>query len=300
LSLPSTQILLSAYNGAPFLEPLLESLLGQHHPPASILVRDDGSTDSTVSILERYGHRAPLVHYRGPHVGAAASFLDLLERADPAYDSFAFCDQDDVWLPGKLSRAVDRLGAQPVGAPALYCGRRIVVDAALAPLTLTPLLRRRPSFENALVENIAAGCTVVLNRAGRRVLTEAVPNQLVAHDWWAYLVVSAFGTVLYDEEPQVLYRQHRANVVGADHDLSVARRLRRFQQNRGRILNQALEFHRLFGARLDACRAHVLERFLERRRSLGAALAYALRPDVFRQAPLDHWVMRALFALRLV
>lgn len=302
--LSPTQILLSTYNGASFLEPLLESLLGQHHAPSSILVRDDGSTDSTVSMLERYGHAAPLRYYRGPHLGAAASFLNLLERADPAFDSFAFCDQDDVWLPDKLSRAIDRLAGQPAGSALLYCGRLTLVDAVLVPVAQTPIPRRAPSFENALVENIAAGCTVVLNRAGRELLTQKTPDWLVAHDWWAYLVVSAFGAVLYDDEPTILYRQHRANAVGAGQGIigDWVRRLRKFRHNRAQmaVLNQALEFRRLFGAGLDRRRALVLERFLGRRRSLGASVAYAMRPDVFRQAVVDDWIMRALIALRLM
>jgi glycosyltransferase involved in cell wall biosynthesis len=300
----STQVLLSTYNGAAFLQPLLDSVLGQDRVRLSILVRDDGSTDATLSMLERHARAGRLVYYRGPRLGPAASFLDLLGRADPAFDTFAFCDQDDVWLPDKLSRATDHLGQQTAGAPALYCGRLMLVDEALTPLTLTPMPRRGASFENALVENIAAGCTVVLNPAARDLLTRKAPDWLVAHDWWAYLVVSAFGAVHYDAEPKLLYRQHRANAVGASRSVAgnLARRLRKFRRNQAEmaVLNQAREFRRLFAAQLDSRHALVLERFLERRRSLGASIAYAVRPDVFRQAAVDDWIMRILIGLRLM
>ena len=304
MSPPSTQILLSTYNGDSFLEPLLQSLRGQDHAPSAILARDDGSTDGTLSILERHKRTGPLAYYQGPHLGAAGSFLDLLDNADPAFDFFAFCDQDDVWLPDKLSRAVGRLARHPASTALLYCGRLMLVDRALGPLTRTAIPRRGPSFENALVENIAAGCTVVLNRAGRELLTGRPPECPVAHDWWAYLVVSAFGVVHYDEEPKVLYRQHRANAIGAGRGFAGdwIRRLRKFRRHRAQmaILSQALEFRRLFGARLDRRRALVLDRFLERRRSLGAAVGYAMRPNVFRQAVVDDWIMRAFIALRLI
>ena len=244
------------------------------------------------------------MYYRGPHLGPAASFLDLLGRADPAFDTFAFCDQDDVWLPDKLSRAVECLTAQAPGSPALYCGRLMLVDESLTPLALTPMPRRGPSFENALVENIAAGCTIALNAPARELLTRKAPDWLTAHDWWAYLVVSAFGAVHYDDEPKVLYRQHRANAVGASGSVAgdLARRLRKFRRNRAEmaVLNQAREFQRIFATQLDSRRALVLERFLGRRRSLGASIAYAVRPDVSRQASLDDWMMRILIGLRLM
>ena len=225
------------------MKPLLESVLGQQRVRWSILARDDGSRDATVSILDRHAQAGRLVYYRGAHLRPAASFLDLLDNADPACDAFAFCDQDDVWLPDKLSRAVEHLSRQAASEPALYCGRLMLVDEALTPLTLTPVPRRGPSFENALVENIAAGCTIVLNGAARNLLIRKMPDWLVAHDWWAYLVVSAFGTVVYDPQPTVLYRQHRANAVGASRSRagSLARRLRKFRHNRAEmaVFNQA-------------------------------------------------------------
>ena len=304
MSLPSTQVLLSTYNGAAFLEPLLESVFGQRGVRASILARDDGSSDATGSILQRHARSGPLVYYQGAHLRAAASFLDLLGRADPTFDTFAFCDQDDVWLPEKLGRAVERLATVAAGTPALYCGRLMLVDEALAPLTLTPLPRRGPSFENALVENIAAGCTIVLNGLARELLTRKLPDWLVAHDWWAYLVVSAFGAVLYDEQPTVLYRQHRANAVGASPSLAgnLARRLRKFRRNRAEmaVFRQARSFHRLFASQLDPRRALLLERFLKRHESRRASVGYAVRPDVFRQTVVDDAIMRTLIALRLM
>jgi glycosyltransferase involved in cell wall biosynthesis len=296
-------VLLSTYNGAAFLDRLLESVLGQDRAHVSVLVRDDGSTDATLSILERHARAGQLAYYRGPHIGPAASFFELLGRADPASEIFAFCDQDDVWLPDKLSRAAECLTGQAPG-PALYCGRLMLVDEALTRLALTPMPRRGPSFENALVENIAAGCTIALNASARGLLTRKAPDWLIAHDWWAYLVISAFGTVHYDEQPKVLYRQHRANAVGASRSVvgDLARRLRKFRRNRAEMaaLNQAREFRRLFATQLDSRRAFVLERFLNRRRSVGESIAYATRPDVFRQATVDDWIMRILIGLRLM
>ncbi len=297
------QILLSTYDGERYLEPLLASVLGQDHPCFSILTRDDGSSDATAAILRRHAGAGKLRVLEGDHVGTTASFIELLRTVDADAEHFAFCDQDDIWLPDKLRRATRWLADERSDTPALYCGRTRIVDAQLRPLGLSPLPRHGPCFENALVENIATGCTVVLNRAARALLISTVPRVAVAHDWWAYLVVAAFGRVLYDSDPKVLYRQHAANAVGAATSQSSrwARRIRPFLRNRRQqpMLRQALELRDLFGHRLDATRARRLARFIDRRRSAVASAAYALRPDVFRQGQLDNFILRALLGLRL-
>ena len=129
-------------------------------------------------------------------------------------DLVAFCDQDDLWLPEKLARGVAALRGRD--RPALYCARQMLTDARLRTLGPSPGLRRPPSLEAALAQNIATGCTVMLNRAAARLIASIEAPEGTLHDWWAYLVVSAAGgEILVDSVPVVLYRQHGANAVGA-------------------------------------------------------------------------------------
>jgi hypothetical protein len=153
----------------------------------------------------------------GRRLGAAKSFLHLLSQcrsADAAL--FAFADQDDVWLPEKLARGVAALAQVPEGVPALYCARQWLVDARLERPRLSAPVRRTPGFLPALTQNIATGCTVILNRAAAdRVLASQPPDE-AWHDWWCYLVVAGCGgLVLADPAPVILYRQHGGNVIGA-------------------------------------------------------------------------------------
>jgi len=155
----------------------------------------------------------------GPREGFARNFLYLLRAAGPESRFAALSDQDDVWLPGKLTRGIAALSNMPTDEPALYCGRTLVCDAALTPLGLSPHFTRPPDFRNALVQSIAGGNTMVLNRAALRLAQEASveANEIVSHDWWLYQIVTgAGGRVIYDPVPQVLYRQHGANLVGAN------------------------------------------------------------------------------------
>jgi hypothetical protein len=127
----------------------------------------------------------------------------------------AFADQDDVWLPQKLRRGLNALAAVPQGVPALYCARQILVNEALRPWRESAAIARAPGFPQALTQNIATGCTVMLNPAAASLIGSSHAPPETLHDWWSYLVVTAAGgRVLIDDEATVLYRQHAGNAVG--------------------------------------------------------------------------------------
>jgi hypothetical protein len=144
------------------------------------------------------------------------SFLTLLREArKDAAAFFAFSDQDDVWLPEKLERGIAGLEAVPPGQPALYCAQRIIVDSALMRTGEPGPLRRKPGFPAALTQNIAPGCTMMLNRAAADLILASDPPDTLWHDWWCYVIVAAAGgRVLADSDATVLYRQHGNNRVG--------------------------------------------------------------------------------------
>ena len=217
-------ILLSTWNGARHLADQLRSYDAQTHPDWDLRWRDDGSRDRTRDILAAFGRGGPLAD-DGRALGVAGSFTSLL-RAHLAEDLdaiVAFSDQDDVWLPEKLARGVAALARIPADVPALYCARQHLVDDALDPIGLSPAVRHPPAFPNSLTENIATGCTVMLNPAAQRLAARDDPPDGTLHDWWACLLVTAAGgLVICDPEPTILYRQHGGNAVGAPR--SAARR----------------------------------------------------------------------------
>ncbi|HUA78466.1 MAG TPA: glycosyltransferase family 2 protein, partial [Acetobacteraceae bacterium] len=216
----SVAILLSAYNGAPFLPAQLESLLAQTHRSWRLYWRDDGSTDATRALLRDFAAgpaAGRVVELPSPagRLGATRSFLELLALAPPA-DAIAFADQDDVWLPDKLARGLAALAHAPAETPTLYCARQTLVGPTLARIGLSFPIRRPPGFPAALTQNIATGCTAMLNPAAVRLIAASRPPPITLHDWWSYLVVAAAGgRILADPEPAVLYRQHAGNLVGA-------------------------------------------------------------------------------------
>jgi len=217
-------VVLSTYNGERFLPEQLESLLVQTHRNWRLYWRDDGSSDGTVGLMERFTARAGehrcirLVAPAG-RLGPTGSYLALLRAAQAALrpgDALAFADQDDVWLPEKLERGAKALGTLPDAVPGLYCARQILVDAELHRIGTSGPVGTPCAFPAALTQNVATGCTVMLNRAASRLVAASRPATATLHDWWCYLLVSAAGgQMVQDSEPVVLYRQHRRNVVGA-------------------------------------------------------------------------------------
>jgi glycosyltransferase involved in cell wall biosynthesis len=212
-------ILLSIYNGEKYLRAQLESLGAQTHRDWILLWRDDGSTDGSREIMQGFadmiGHwRCREIPDTRRHVGAARSYMALL-RAAEGYPLVALTDQDDVWLEHKLARAVTGIGTLTERDPALYCARQIVVDEDLCGLGESMRLRHQPGFPDALVQNIATGCTIVLNHRAVELINAFSSPPRSFHDWWCYIVVSAAdGRIIADDAPVILYRQHRSNAIG--------------------------------------------------------------------------------------
>jgi glycosyltransferase involved in cell wall biosynthesis len=291
--------MLSTHNGERYLPSQLDSLLAQRGADVLIDVRDDGSKDASPDIIDQYAcEHSRIRHRRGVRLGAAASFFDLLKHADRDSACFAFCDQDDVWYPDKIARAVDKLAS--IGdVPALYCSRLEYVDADLNRVGFSRLPRRPLSFMNALAENVAIGCTMVLNNRARALVLESLPAACVMHDWWCYLTIAAFGVVVYDDQPMVKYRLHGSNEVGAPISPAdnLSRRMRRFLARGHAGFNihaQAQAFKTACGPRLGRPNAQVLDRFLASRLSLRSRVAYALSKDIYRQSKVDDLLLRAL------
>lgn len=222
---PHVAILLCSYNGERFIREQLDSIGSQTYVNWKVWVSDDGSTDLTLAILAEYrerwgGERLQVV--RGPSKGFAANFLSLVCRAEIEADYFSYADQDDVWMSDKLARAVQCLDGHARGGPALYCSRTRLIGEGGEVLGLSPLFTQKPGFRNALVQNVGGGNTMVFNAHGRQILLEAGADlDVVAHDWWTYVAISAAGgRIVYDPEPSLMYRQHGGNLIGSNQGLS--------------------------------------------------------------------------------
>jgi glycosyltransferase involved in cell wall biosynthesis len=226
-------ILMCTFNGAAFLEAQLTSIEQQTHTHWSLWISDDGSSDATVQIIERFASR--IGHQRvhlvtGPGQGFANNFFSLIGKVPISSSGyFAFADQDDVWLAPKLASAIDLLKPHQEQM-ALYAGPTIYIDEHDQVLGHSTVFLKPACFANALVQSIGGGNTMMVNNLAFSLIARFLPKvPLVSHDWWMYLLLSAFEAVLvYDRNPWVQYRQHHANVIGMN--LSWSQKWRRIKQ----------------------------------------------------------------------
>lgn len=257
-------VLMSTYNGEKYLKEQIDSILTQTGVEVELLVRDDGSTDGTIAILEAYeaGHR--LHRYGGPNLGPARSFMQLLADA-PEADFYAFADQDDVWLPEKLATACEALKGVEAGRAAMYFCQTQLVDARLNPLP-SVIIQPHLTFGESLVYEFVGGCTMVLNNPLRRLVAPFRPEYLAMHDVWIYSVCLAVGGyVSFDPTPRILYRQHGSNTIGQGYSFmhEMRRRWRRFAGGEHSRLRRAKEIARGFSSKLPAAEAELLTRFIK-------------------------------------
>jgi glycosyltransferase involved in cell wall biosynthesis len=291
-------ILLSIYNGEEFLAEQLNSIARQSGVSVHILARDDGSQDNSAAVLKR-ACEANGISYRlmtGGNIGASRSFLSLLYEAERSFDCYAFCDQDDVWLEKKLDRAARQL-APHQDRPALYISRQFLTDSRLSIRGLSDL-PRRIGFGNALVQNVATGCASVFNLQALKLLQSMpMPSGQTMHDHWAYKIVSSAGSVIYDREPTVLYRQHGRNLVGYESG-AVAKWKKRLRNHLARDgSDRTDELIELSGPFLGAQDLELARRLRSSRSCLPDRLRLAFSSDVWRQGPLEDLVMRGLILL---
>jgi len=291
-------VLLPTWNGAAHLEAQFTSLAAQTLLPAAILVRDDGSTDSTKKIIADWAHKLPItmIDPWGKHEGLLASMQKLIRAVDAdQFDAIAFCDQDDVWHPDKLARATEIL-ADFRDRPALYCASATLTDATLNPIGQLPYPQKGPNFANALVENIVTGCTAALNPLALRALQAPWPKGVLVHDWWAYLVISAIGTVIYDPRPVLLYRQHDHNMVGAKAN-KWQQWVIRFKRFRARDRRGPHPLR----LQAQALRGYLRTNYPDQYQLLAQQTSLSPRTaKLWRQGRLDNLVLRVMMFLRYV
>lgn len=291
-------IIMATYNGERFLSEQLCSLLKQSHSDWSLWISDDGSSDSTHQILMdfRTAHPKHQINVRvGPGSGSTSNFLSLLCDASIEADYYAICDQDDVWLPDKLARAIARL-TEHDATPTLYGASTIIVAQNLQPLGRSRSFHRNPEFRNALVQNISGGNTMVFNRAAHSIIVKAKPDTLpVCHDWWLYqLITGSGGQAIHENKPTLLYRQHNENQFGTNKGARA-----RFARFRSLVNGQYKEWNSRNIAALSTV-SHILtienhstvEAFAALRQMKGVrAIRHLHRAGLFRQSRMGNLLL---------
>ena len=219
-------ILMSTYNGEKYLREQIESLQKQTFKKWELFIRDDGSTDNTISVINKLQVKDSRIHFLNDkkiQLRPMKSFLYLLSNVSA--DFYFFCDQDDYWLPEKLDLM---LKVGKLDKPQLvYCGLKCVNQ------NLIPL---KNDFENMMgtiwgysrfIGNDMPGCVMMFNSKLRNIAISSTKTYegIVMHDWWIALIAQTFGTIKFLNKRLVLYRQHGNNSIGAGKNGNLMRKM---------------------------------------------------------------------------
>lgn len=227
VDMPKVLVMMSTYNGEQYLKEQLDSILCQKKVQIQLVIRDDMSSDNTLSVLREYEQLENIVRIPSDNnLGPGESFMTLFYycyKQYPDYDFYAFADQDDIWLEDKLSRAVNSIQDTEKKLkyrhyPILYCSNQILYQNGEQKglrFSEDPDL----SLLGHMNSNKLSGCTFVMNNALVEVIcnTEHASADIIArriHDAWIMLAAIVCGSVIYDSESRILYRIHENNTVG--------------------------------------------------------------------------------------
>lgn len=231
------------YNGEAFLVEQLDSIGAQDYKKWTLYVNDDGSKDKTLDILKRYQKKwgvKKLIIRRGPQKGFCQNFLQIINDPKIKADLYFLCDQDDVWMPNKLSHTLTKISRLDPLKPILYCARTTYVSSdAKKILGQSDIFLKKPSFRNAIVQSIAGGNTMAFNNPLKSKAQRYQKADVVSHDWWLYILNELKGgCTFYDTKSTIFYRQHSKSLIGANTGfLAKLKRLRLLMNGTYRIYN---------------------------------------------------------------
>ncbi len=294
---PKVVVLMSTYNGEKYMRHQIDTILNQTYENLELFVRDDGSKDATLEILEEYASKYKNVSYvKGENVGSNQSFLEMVNIA-PDADYYSFADQDDDWMPEKISRAVEKIESSDY---LVYCSNKQQVDNDLVPLPNQEYKTLRPAFENAVIENICTGCTMLVKKELFDLMRGKLPKKPIYHDWWMYLVGTYFGNVYFDKDPFINYRQHGNNQVGATVGFFERFKveIEFFKKQRGKLRDQLSEFQEFY--RGDATKDALVDSLLTDTKRFGGSLKFVFGHKVFRQSGFEGLAVRLLFLFHMM
>jgi len=269
-------ILMSTYNGARYLSEQIDSILNQTYKDWRLIIRDDGSSDATPEIINKYvkGFKDKIYFISDGkrHLGVQMSYFELLKHSNADY--IMFCDQDDIWLPYKIEMTLKKmkdLERLCPDKPLLVHSDLKVVDENLGVISdsfwkyqkLNPNLR---NLSNLLIQNNVTGCTVMINNKLKS-LSNTFAQNMIMHDWWIALVASAFGIIDYVDQALVLYRQHNKNDTGAKrysvgYFLGRAIKFRESIESNKKIICQGKDFYSIYKDFLTSEQREVLYNFI--------------------------------------
>ncbi len=297
-------VLLSAYNGENYIEKQIESILQQKGVDTlTLIVRNDRSKDGTAKILKSLLEEHDNIEVLdGQNIGLVASFLNLLSYAyGKGFDYYSFSDQDDYWLPDKLSTAIIALDGHK--EPCMYASCSTIVDDKLEPSgSVTQTKLRDITFYNSAIQNFCPGHNQVLNHAMVKEIIDKTKysSAIYSQDMWITKVASVTGNIIFDNKPHTLYRQHANNQLsfGKSKFEWIKDHIKRLKNDEGKkIAKQLKYFSECYQDCLSEEQKYEIIDFFDSQKSFSKRMTYIAHSKMYRQKSYETILFKAVYLL---
>ena len=297
-------VLLSSYNGEKYLKQQVDSILNQNvENEVHLFIRDDGSKDNTVSLVQELMKTEPRITLIAEkNIGGVGSFFALLNMAHglpDEYSYFALSDQDVVWDLDKLRIAVSAIEKEDSSKPVLYGSITRPVNQDLQPIEYKKRAFRPFTFNNVIIQNKIPGHTHVLNRPLLDIVYDADPTRIYVHDSYIVNAVVICGKLIFDTTPHVSYRQHGGNQLGTSRNSRmgwIRNRLKRLKKGDGVQYARQIEYVvEQFGDKMTLEQQNEMKRFLNSRNNFLKRMGYVLRTKLYRQDNFDTKAFKLMY-----
>lgn len=314
--LPRVLVMMATCNGERYLSEQVDSILGQRDVIVTLRVCDDCSDDGTYGILSGYArnHSNVCASQNEHRLGIGLNFMQMVYEASPdEYDFYAFSDQDDVWLPEKITTAIEAIESakagggkeiQGFGKPVLYCSDLLDVDEHLEnPVReLTHIASIGKYRASALVKNRYSGCTMVFDRGLLKLAQlHKEENFYRNHDAWLFLLAYYCGNVVVDEDHALILRritgQNSEGALFPGRDVRKVSLRRAFQPPEREASKVASQLLVGYGDYMSEKDRALMSSFCSYASSFGKRIRWALSRSYRSLSPIDTLLIRVKFLL---
>ena len=270
-------ILMATYNGEKYIQEQIESIISQTYTKWRLYIRDDGSVDGTVQIVDKYVHQYPekiiRVEHKDYKKSAKLNFAELIYNSDGDY--IMCCDQDDIWVSTKIELTLNKmkiLEKQYGKKTVLLVHTDLkVVNENLHEISnsmfkMQKLDKKATTLNKLVVQNSITGCTMMFNKELKKRITR-MPNEMIMHDWWIGLIASSFGHIGFVDMPTILYRQHNSNAVGVKNVTTLKYMFKKYKEIESMkksldiTYDQAVAFLDMYKNQISTSNQKILERY---------------------------------------
>jgi len=210
---PTVSIVLATYNGEKYLREQLDSIFAQTFPLLEVIAVDDCSSDSTVAILKEYAAAHPILQIYQNEVNLKHNRTFERGIMLAKGDCIAMCDQDDIWLPEKISTLIEQWKPESL---LIHCDSEFIDAEGKSLHRKISDIKNLQTYSSPvpfIIGNTVAGHAAIFRK---ELIKTILPfPSIVIHDWWMAFIAATQGPVQYVDQPLIRYRQHAGNVIGA-------------------------------------------------------------------------------------